>query len=186
MKIHSRLFTVKKIIALMVTLLVSMSFTHAEWIGEFPGLDKLIKDADAIVILRVDHSDGDFGGMELYSTHNCYIYQTLKGDIPANKQIRLKLMNARSHFVSSFAYHSTLLVFLTKKRTPNEETDYRAMEIKGSTILVPPTGQETAPKGESVLDKVRSILQRAVEYNEKEYERERAFLLKAIQGDAKN
>jgi len=138
----------KRIIRIIAAILISLSFAHAEWIGEFPGLDKLIKEADAIVILRIDHSDGDFGGIELYSTHDCFIYQSLKGDIPTKKRIRLKLMDARQHSPNLFAYQSTLLVFLTKKRAPSEPTDYRALETKGSAILLPPTGLEATPVGE--------------------------------------
>ncbi|MCX6873323.1 MAG: hypothetical protein NTW21_05870 [Verrucomicrobia bacterium] len=175
----------KRIIRIIAAVLISLSFAHAEWIGEFPGLDKLIKEADAIVILRIDHSDGDFGGRELYSTHDCYIYQSLKGDIPTKKRMRLKLMDARQHSPNLFANHSTLLVFLTKKRAPSEPTDYRALETKGSAILLPPTGQEAAPEGETVSDKIRSILQHAIEYNEKEHEKEKSFLQEMIQEDSK-
>ena len=172
----------KRIIHIIAAILISLSFAHAELIGKFPGLDKLIKEADAIVILRIDQSDGDFGGRELYSTHDCYIYQSLKGDIPTKKRIRLKLMDARQHSPNLFAYQSTLLVFLTKKRAPIEPTDYRVLETKGSAILLPPTGQEAAPIGETVSDKIRSILQRAIEYNEKEREKEKSFLQGMIQG----
>jgi hypothetical protein len=175
----------KRIIRTAAAIFISLSFAHAEWIGEFPGLSKLASDADAIIILRVDKSDGDFGGMELYSTHDCYVYQTLKGDIPTNKVIRLKLMDARSSIVSPFAHHSTLLVFLTKKRSPNEPTDYRSLEIKGATIQLPPTGQETPPKGEAIIDKIRWVLQRAVEFNAKEQEKEQLFLQQMIQDEAK-
>jgi len=175
----------KRIIRTAAAIFISLSFAHAELIGEFPGLSKLASDADAIIILRVDKSDGDFGGMELYSTHDCYVYQTLKGDIPANKVIRLKLMDARSSIVSPFAHHSTLLVFLTKKRSPNEPTDYRSLEIKGATIQLPPTGQEAPPKGEAIIDKIRWVLQRAVEFNAKEQEKEQLFLQQMIQEEAK-
>ena len=173
------------IIRVAVAILISLSFAHAEWIGEFPGLSKLVSEADAIIILRVDKSDGDFGGMDLYSTHDCYVYQTLKGDVPTNKVIRLKLMDARSSIVSPFAHHSTMLAFLTKKRTPNEPTDYRSLEIKGATIRLPPTGQETAPKGDTIIDKVRWVLQRAIEFNAKEHEKEKVFLQQMVKDEAK-
>ena len=116
-----------KIVLTAVAILISLSVAHAQWIGEFPGLSKLVSEADAIIILRVDKSDGDFGGIDLYSTHDCYVYQTLKGAIPSNKTIRLKLMDARSSSFSLFAHHSMILVFLTKKRAPNEPTDYRSL-----------------------------------------------------------
>jgi hypothetical protein len=174
-----------KAVRACIAFLISLSFAHAAWIGEFPGLSKLISEADAIIILRVDKSDGDFGGMDLYSTHDCYVYQTLKGDIPTKKVIRLKLMDARSSTASLFAHHSTILAFLTKKRAPNESTDYRSLEIKGATIQLPPTGQEAAPKGDTVVEKIRWVLQLAAEFNAKEHEKEKMFLQEIIQDEAK-
>jgi hypothetical protein len=154
-------------------------------IGTFPSLSKLIDEADAIVIIRVDHSDGDFGSPTLYSTHDCYVYQTLKGNIPKNKRIRLQLMDTRTSAVSPFAFHSTHLVFLTKKRSPDEATEFRTIEIQGATIALPPTGNEQDPAGETVADKIRSIVQRASDYNEKKNMDENTFLRQMIDGKSK-
>src|SRR5262245_4581136 len=103
------------------------SVARAVLIGNFPGLDKLIDQADAIVILRIDHDVSSGRSPTLYSTHDCYIYQTLKGEIPADKTIRLQLMDTRTEFVTPFALSSTHLMFLAKKRTANELTDYRTI-----------------------------------------------------------
>src|SRR5437773_5142666 len=114
-----------------LAVVLATSIAHAVEIGFFPGLDELIGKADAIVILRVDRHVTDFGSSTLYSTHDCYVYQTLKGDIPINKTIRLQLMDTRTSFVTPYAIHSTHLMFLTKKRAENEPTEYRTIEIRG-------------------------------------------------------
>jgi hypothetical protein len=162
--------------------LTALSVVHAVGIGDFPGLDELIKKADAIVILRVDRHIDTFRNPSLYTTHDCLIYQTLKGDIPTDKGSRLQLMDTRTSFVTPFALYSSHLMFLTKKRAPNELTDFRTIEYKGANVILPPTGHETKPKGKTVADQIRSVLQRAVDHNKKENEKEQAFLKMMING----
>ena len=85
---------------------------NAVEVGYYPGLRKLVDKADAIVILRIDRHLSDFGSPKLYSTHECYIYQTLKGNIPPNSKINLQLMDTRVNFRTPYAWLSTHLMFL--------------------------------------------------------------------------
>lgn len=157
---------------------------HAVVIGFFPGLDELIQKADAIVILRVDRNVTDFGSATGYSTHDCYVYQTLKGDIPTGKTVRLQLMDTRTAFVTPYASYSTHLMFLTKKRTPDEPTEYRTIEISGANIRLTPFGHEKMPEGKTTKDQITSLLKATVEYNQKQHEKEQAFLEQMIKGTA--
>lgn len=175
----------KSIVIAVVAVMLVSALAYAVMIGFFPGLDKLINKADAIVILRVDRHVTDFGSPTLYSTHDCYIYQTLKGDIPTNKTIRLQLMDTRTSFVTPYAIHSTHLMFLTKKRTPDEPTDYRTIEIRGANIHLTPFGHEKIPAGKTTKDQIISLLKRTVEYNKKQHDKEQAFLKQMIKGTAK-
>ena len=165
---------------------ISLAASRADGveIGFFPGLDELIEKADAIVILRVDRHVTDFGSPTLYSTHDCYIYQTLKGDIPANQSIRIQLMDTRTAFVPPYAINSTHLMFLTKKRTPNEPTDYRTIEFRGANVRLSPFGHENMPAGKTTAERITSLLKGAVQYNKKQHEKEEAFLKQAIKGTA--
>lgn len=163
-------------LALSLAMLLATSNAHAVRIGSFTGLDELIEKADAIVILRVERHVTDFGSPTLYSTHDCYIYQTLKGTIPGNSVIRVQLMDTRTAFVTPYAIGSTHLMFLTKKRTPNEATDYRTIEFQGANIRLTPFGHEKTPAGKTVKEQVKSILKRTAEYNVKQHEKEQAFL----------
>ncbi len=101
-------------------------------VGTFPGLESLIDKADAIVILRIDRHVQAEVDLNLLSTHECFVYQSLKGPIPAEQRITLRLLDPRSSFVTPFSLGSTHLVFLTKKRSPDEPTDYRTLEFEGA------------------------------------------------------
>lgn len=159
------------------------SAARAVLIGYFPGLDELINKSDAIVILRVDQDVTSGRSPTLYSIHDCYIYQTLKGDIPASKTIRLQLMDTRTEFVTPFASSSTHLMFLTKKRNANELTDYRTIEFQGANVRLSPFGHEKKPGGKTVKDQITSLLKTTVEYNQKQHEKEQAFLGQLIKGE---
>ena len=101
---------------------------------------------------------------------------TLKGDIPAGKRIPLRLMDTRTSFVTPYARSSTHLMFLTKKRTPNEPTEYRTIEFQGANIRLSPFGHEKMPKGKTIEDKVKGLIKDSLEYRRKQYEKEREFL----------
>lgn len=165
------------IAGLVVVLTASFaSSAHAVPICDFPGLDELIQKSDAIVILRVDRQITDFGSPTLYSTHDCYVYQTLKGDIPSRKISRFQLLDTRCSFVPPYAIYSTHLMFLTKKRTADEPTDYRTIEIKGANTILSPFGHENTPEGKTTIEKITSGLKTTVEYDQKQHEKEQAFL----------
>ena len=152
-----------RIVIAGLAVVLAASLTHAVMIGFFPGLDELTGKADAIVILRIDRHVTDFGSPTLYSTHDCYIYQTLKGDIPTGKTIRLQLMDTRTEFATPYAYLSTHLMFLTEKRTTNEPTEYRTIEFKGANIQLTPFGHEKMPEGKTTKDQIMSLLKTTLE-----------------------
>ena len=174
----------KLIVAAGLSVVLAASLAHGVPIGFFPGLDQLIERTDAIVILRVDRHVTDFGSPTLYSTHDCFIYQTLKGDIPTNETIRLQFMDTRTSFATPYAMHSTHLMFLTKKRTADEPTDYRTIEIRGANIRLSPVGHEKMPSGKTINDQVKSLLKGTAEYNQKQHDNEQTFLKLMIKGTA--
>ena len=149
-------------------------------IGDDPGLEALIEKADAIVIERVDHHVDARSNPTLYTTHDCYIYQTLKGRIPSGKTTRLRLMDTRTSLMTPFAMHSTHLVFLTKKRSPDEPIDYCTINIQGANIRLSPFGQERKLEGMSVAQQIKGLLKGTIEYNQKQQEKEQAFLTRGL------
>ena len=155
---------------------VATSCAQAVVIGNFRSLQELIDASDAIVILSIRAHVDIQPSPTLYETHDCAISQTLKGDIPQRKKIRLQLMDARSSFVSPFAMHSTHLIFLVKKRSPAEATDYRSIQMEGANIRLSHVGHEKPPEGKNLEEKIRNVVKDSIKHLDRDYERERRFL----------
>ena len=169
----------RTVLAVLLVLLVA-SPRYTVPIGDFPGLQELINKADAVVILRIDRHINPHTDSNLLSTHECFIYQTLKGEIPPEKTIQLRLMDTRTSFSTPFALWSTHLMFLTKKRTPDEPTEYRTIEFQGANVRLAPLGHENNPEGNTVAEQVRSVLKRSLKQSKKAHAAELAFLHKMI------
>lgn len=164
-----------KYIAVLLGLFISPVISAVP-IGYFPGLTKLIDAADAIVVLRIDRHLSGFDSPTLYSTHECFIYQTLKGDIPKDSRIKLQLMDTVADFATPYAHGSTHLMFLMKKARGDEPTDYRTITFKGAQILLPPLGNEKMPSGDTLEGKIRNVIKAAIEYENQQHEKKQALL----------
>jgi len=171
----------------LVGLVIAMP-AYAVPIGNYPGLQELINRADAIVILRIDQHLTDFQSPTLYSTHECYIYQTIKGNIPKNTRINLQLMDTETSFATPYAHGSTHLMFLMRKATEDEATKYRTITFKGAQTLLSPLGHEKMPEGKTVEQKIRILIKGAIAYQAKEHESKQKFLKAMLnnQGIAKS
>lgn len=173
----------KKVLFIMVMAVLGPVESRAVMIGEFPGLGRLAERSDAIVALRIDRHIDIRPSATLYSTHECYIYQTLKGDIPKGKRIALRLMDTRTSFVTPFAFLSTHLMFLTRKRTEDEPTEYRTIEFQGANTRLSPFGHEKMPEGKTLEEKVKFLIKRSLEYWDNQHRKEQEFL-KSMLGQA--
>ena len=85
-------------------------------------------------------------------------------------------MNTEASFVTPYAHGSTHLMFLMKKATEDEPTEYRTLTFKGAQILLSPLGHEKAPEGKTIEDKVRKLIEDAIVYHAKELEKRQKFL----------
>jgi len=159
-----------------LALLISSVPGHAVPIGYYPGLERLIEQADAIVILRIDRHLSGFDSPTFYSTHECYIYQTLKGGIKNNSSINLRLMDTEANFVTPYAWGSTHLMFLMKKATNDEPTEYRTITFKGAHIQLSPLGHEKPPKGKTIEERIKNLVKDTIAYWAKEHEKKQKFL----------
>ena len=149
---------------------------NAVVIGYYPGLKKMIDQSDAIVILRIDRDLSGYDSPTLYSTHECYIYQTLKGKIPKNTRINLQLRDTQAYFATPYAHGSTHLMFLIKKRTDDEPTEYRTIDRQGAHFRLPPFGNEKAPEGKTIEEKIRNLINKAISYEAEEHEKKEKYL----------
>lgn len=145
-------------------------------------LAKLIDMADAIVILRIDRHLSGFGSDTFYSTHECFIYQSIKGDIPKGTRIKLQLMDTEGSFATPYAWGSTHLMFLIKKAAEDEPTEYRTLTVNGAQVLLSPLGHEKPPEGKTIEEKVKNLIKDAILYQAKEHEKKQKFL-KAMIGE---
>jgi len=171
----------KRYIVAIILLMSLISVTAwAVPIGHCPGLKKLIESADAIVILRIDRHLSDFGSATFYSTHECYIYQSIKGDIPENTRIKLQLMNTEASFATPYAHGSTHLMFLMKKATKDEPTEYRTITFKGAQTLLSPFGHEKEPQGKTIEDQVKRVIRDTISYQAEEHEKRQKHLKSLI------
>lgn len=168
--------TTKPAAAIIVSVLCAPLVANAVPIADFPGLEPLIDRADAIVVLRIDRHLSDFGSPTFYSTHECFIYQAIKGDIPPLSRITLQLMDPETDFATPYAHGSNHLVFLMRKMTENEPTEYRSLAYKGARVLLPPLGREKEPKGDTVKEKVRTLIEESIHYQAEELEKRQRFL----------
>lgn len=141
-----------------------------------PKILDLIKYSDAIVILRIDDNIAGIGAPDFYSTHLCYIYQTLKGNIPEGQRIILRLSDSPHAFATVYAGGSTHLIFLIKKLSEREPTEYRSLMTDGAQILVSPLGQERAPEGATLEDQIRNVIKGAIAYQTEKHEKKMEFL----------
>ncbi len=164
------------ITAIVLLVMFAPMSAKAVRIGYYPGLNKLIDSADAIVILRIDRHLTGFSSPTLYSTHECFIDQTIKGDIPKNTQINLRLMNIGGSFATPYAYGSTHLMFLMKQVTEDEPTEYRTLPLKGAQITLSPLGHEKLPEGETIEQKIKELIKDTIAYSAKEHEKKQDFL----------
>jgi hypothetical protein len=165
----------KKILITLFVFIVGAE-CQAVLIGSFPGLDTLIDKADAIVILRIDGHIRAAPDPNLYSMHECFVYRSLKGPIAPNSRITLQLMDTRSALVTPFALYSTHLVFLTKKRNPDEPTEFRTIEVQGANIRLCPFGNEKMPEGKTTADQIRVLIETAIDYWSNQEKKEEDFL----------
>ena len=83
-------------------------------IGDFPGLDSLIKKSDAIVILRIDDAKHSLDQMDGWQARKCFVFQSLKGDLKKDTRVEVLLNHwlAMQQNALGFASMSTHLVFL--------------------------------------------------------------------------
>jgi hypothetical protein len=140
-------------------------------------LPNLIKMSDAIVILRVERNLSDTHIMSsFYSKYECYIYQTLKGDLPKNTRVKIQLYGIEGSLKYPYARGSIHLIFLVKKTDENEPTDYRMLTVCGAETLLRPSGHEKMPEGKTVEEQVKCLVRDAIDYQTEEYQKRMRFL----------
>lgn len=150
-------------------------------LGPYSGLNALIKEADAIAIIRVENSPE--GWPDGWIRPQCYVYQTLKGNLKANTRVPISLnqfVGTRSDFGESLAPKSTHLVFLEHSKAPINGANYSILQMRGADLPVSPFGNETKPKGKTLKAQIQTLIRRYQNYRAAQTKREDAMLNKAL------
>ena len=149
-------------------------------IGNYPGMQQLIDKADAIVILRIDsHIDTQYK-TNLFTTHSCYIYQTLKGKIRSGATAPLLLLDTQTNFVTPFSLSSTHLMFLSKSGAEHAPVFYQTMHFEGANIILSPFGHEKMPIGKTIKERVENLIKDSIKYRKDMADKEVTFLEKLL------
>ena len=161
---------------------------HAVLIGFYPGLDTLIKEADTVAIIRIETSV--LGGPDGWTRPDCYVYQTLKGNLKANRRVPISLnqfVGARSGFDGAFlAPGSTHLVFLRYDRPAVNGANYSILQTRGADLLVSPLGNEKKPAGKNLKAQIQTLIRRYKIYRDAQIRREDQLLEQALAEKTKN
>ncbi|MEJ2080474.1 MAG: energy transducer TonB [Acidobacteriota bacterium] len=170
---------------LIVVLLLGTSSVQGILIGSFPGLEKLIEMSDAIVVLRIGAEVNSSVPQDpAFSTRECHVFYTLKGDIPENKTIPFRLMDTMGASPSPFSIYSSHLMFLEKSESSGGSAQYQTINYRGANVRLPPKGHEKRPEGDTIADQIRFVLRRAAEYEEQKYGEKRDLLDRMIEGSS--
>jgi hypothetical protein len=169
--------------AIRLLLLACVAFApvpaHAIIIADFKSLDDLIGMADAIVVVRIDKNIDPSLGPDLGTTHECYIYATLKGDIKPADRVPMRLMDT-SESGSPYGVGSTHLLFL--KKDAGGRWSYRSLQVQGANLPTSPLFRDATIKGLAVKDAVKALIREYGEYRDKKLRKEKELLDKVLGG----
>jgi hypothetical protein len=162
-------------------LLASACPLRAVMIAPFPGLPKLIEEADAIAIIEIKEQIPATVTVDHWALHRCLALQTLKGNFAKDQQLIIELVDIRFSFVSPFSIGSTHLAFLCTNGIGGN-SKIRNLQCEGSMLRLSPFGHETEPEGATLEQKIKNQLQRSIAYWDGEQQREKELALAVIAG----
>ena len=158
--------------------------SRAVLIGFYPGLDALIKEADTIAIVRVESAPTNGIMVDGWAKRDCYVYQSLKGDLKANQRVKILLnegVGVKSNFDGSgLASMSTHLVFLSRSSEELSGAKYTIICREGADIPLSPLGNEKKPDGKTLKAQIQTLVRRYKAYRAQQAQREDKLLDKAL------
>ena len=157
----------------------------AELPPSFPGLDDLIKESDAVVVVRIKDEVLKAGRPEEdYSVYECTIDHSLKGEIKVGETIKTKLIKIGYTPEYPFAVRSIHLLFLSKKQGLNSSIEYLMLKYPGADVLLDPWMQHRTLIGKTLEENIHQLIEEALSFNYKQFVRKQVFLGKMIDNGA--
>jgi hypothetical protein len=152
---------------------------HAIIIADFKSLDDLIDNSDAIAVVRIDRNIDPNLGPDLGTTHECYIYATLKGDLKPADRVPMRLLD-NGGLAGHYGVGSTHLLFLKKDK--GGRWSYRSLQVQGSNLPTAPEFRDATIKGLAVKDAVKALVREYGEYRDRKLRKEKELLDKVLGG----
>ena len=134
---------------------VALAPAHATLIGPYPGLDALVKEADAIAVVRLD-SAPSHEGINGNSKARCTVLQTLKGHLKAHGRVQIGLNDA----VSVGPSNLTRLMFLHSSKPTGGAATYDIILREGADLPMAPQEYETKPAGNTLKAQIQTLIRR--------------------------
>ncbi|MFL5340109.1 MAG: hypothetical protein ACJ8F7_08150 [Gemmataceae bacterium] len=168
----------------MLTALVLAAAVAAEAravvIANFKSLDDLIDKSDAVLVVRIDRTTQPVVGPDLYTTHECFVYATLKGKAEVGQRVSLQLLNAGRFDESRFGVGSTYIVFLRSGAAGTGGPTYWSIQVEGATIPVAPDFREKTVKGKTAKEAVKALVREYIEYRDRKTQKQNEFFEKLL------
>lgn len=166
----------KKLCLVVNCLLWFVVKASAVWVSPFPGLDKLIEQSDAVVVVRIEPPLLATNGTMLraisdhWDLYECSAMRVLKGTVPEKRNLKLWLCGVLTDWPYSFTVGTTYIVFLNRESSVG--SDYRAPAVYGAVMRASPFNHEKEPKGDTVLEKVAHVIREGRDFCKKLHDRE--------------
>ncbi|MBI3876819.1 MAG: hypothetical protein HY300_12855 [Verrucomicrobia bacterium] len=162
----------KHILALFLLFVLGLAGGLAEPIGPFPGLEKIIRESDAILLIRIEEKK--LLGVDTWCTYKCLVHSSLKGDFYPVTGAELRLFGAAVRFPNQLYPGMDYLVFLKTPDPKHPGGAYSSLTYRGSILRLSPFGIGKKKEG-TVKEQIEHIIKVSQDFWRVEQEHEDAL-----------
>jgi hypothetical protein len=153
-------------------------------IADFPGIDALLKTADAVVVATIrQHIPSQTIRINDFSEfYECYINQTLKGNLQPRSQVVLRVENASDDLslLRPLGQSTVVILFLKKHGKDKHGNEYSSLPIIGATIEIAPFGSEAVPQTGTPKARIKALIQHYRQYRARQVKHEEKLLQRVL------
>ena len=151
-------------------------------IADFPGIDPLLKTADAVVVARIGrHIPLRMGSINHSPEHyECYIEQTLKGELRPGSYPVLRVANYSEDALSPLRQSTLVILFLNKQAKDERGSEYSSPHIVGATIEIAPFGSEAVSRTGTPKARIKALIRHYRQYRAQKLQREEKLLQQVL------
>lgn len=151
-------------------------------IAGFPGIDALVETADAVVVASILQHIPSPGIRinDISEFYECYINQTLKGDLQPRSKVVLRLENFSSEFSNPLSPTTVAILFLSMHGKDKQGSEYSSPRVEGATIVIAPAGSESVSQAGTPKVRIKALIQQYRQYRAKQIRGEEKFLQQVL------